>query len=323
MGPLGAPVSAAFGYSAARSLAVVELAQAAGLSLIKPADRNPLNTTTFGVGQLIHHAIQLGARHIIVAVGGSATVDAGAAIAQALGIKFFDSHGCEITAPITAAHLAKIARIDATAFQLTSSIRVACDVTNPLCGPHGSALTYGSQKGAPPPLQRELDLALQHFANVCETHDFPVNTNAPGAGAAGGAAFGLATLCNAILERGIDLVLDAINFRERCQGATLILTGEGQLDAQSLQGKATLGVAASAALLQIPTIAIAGTTGPGAQDTTNPARGGHLQSYISLAERFSPEQAMHNPAELIAQVAAEIVRELRADPPPDADQRSA
>jgi glycerate 2-kinase len=310
-GPSGLPVKAAFGLCKVRRLAVVELAQASGLALVRQQDRNPLQTSTFGSGELMQQAAQRGCETIILCVGGSATIDAAAGILQALGVRFFDAGNVEIPAPITGGMLHRIARIDASGLRTkTPKIRVACDVTNPLFGPKGAAFTYGPQKGATPQQQTKLDHALRHFASVCRSQGFQADPNAIGSGAAGGVPFGLAAVCGSTLERGIDLVLEMLNFENRCRGASLVLTGEGQLDAQSLHGKACMGVAAAAAKFNVPTIAIVGSTGPGAADCTNPTRGGNLHSFISLAERFSIEHAMREPAMCITQACFELLGQL-------------
>lgn len=309
-GPSRTPVKATFGLCKARGLGVVELAQASGLALVRPQERTPLHTSTFGTGELMRTAAQRGCQTIILCVGGSATVDGGAGILQALGVRFFDAANLELTAPITGGMLHRITRIDASGLPTTPRIRVACDVTNPLFGPNGAACTYGAQKGATPQQQTELDHALRHFASVCLSQGFRADPNAVGSGAAGGAPFGLAAVAGATLKRGIDLVLETLDFKKRCEGVSLVLTGEGRIDAQSLQGKACIGVAAAAAKLNIPTIAIVGSTGPGAADCTNPTKGGHLHSYVSLAERFSIEQAMREPAECITQTCCDLAGRL-------------
>ena len=298
-GPLGEPVAARLGLSADGSTAVVELAEASGLVRIPPARRDPTTTTTYGTGQLIRHAYERGWGTVIVGLGGSGTVDGGTGLAQALGVRFFDQAGQEISDPLTGGMLGRIARYERPGE--LPRIRVACDVTNPLCGPTGAAAVYGPQKGATPQQVGALDEALRHLAGLGT-----IDPETPGAGAAGGAAYGLLAFCGARLERGIELVLDAVGFRRRCRSANLVLTGEGCLDEQSLHGKASLGVAAAAGELGVATIAIVGTTGPGADRCVDPALGGALASYVSLSERFGRERALREPAELIAEVAAEV-----------------
>jgi glycerate kinase len=249
-------------------------------------------------------AMQHECRSIMVCIGGSATVDGGTGVAQALGFKFFDQQSREITQPMCGGLLSRVARIEWPMLN-SPPLRVACDVTNPLCGPNGAAAVYGPQKGASPAQVRQLDEGLANLARLCGG-----DSNQDGAGAAGGAGFGLATLLGARLEHGIELVLDAIGFSSRCADASLVLTGEGRLDAQSLRGKACMGVAKAAATRRVPAIAIVGSTGPGAEQCLI-RHGGFLKSYECLTERFGHERAMHEAATLISDVATELARALK------------
>ncbi len=301
LGPLGAPVEARFGIAPDGRTAVVELAEASGLALIPPGRRDPTATTTFGTGQLIRRAFEGGCETVIVGIGGSGTIDGGTGLAQALGVRFFDRRGHQLEAPLTGGRLGEVARYELP--PRGPRIRVANDVTNPLCGPDGAAAVYGPQKGATARQVEQLDSGLAHLASLGS-----VDPTTPGAGAAGGAGFGLMAFCGARLERGIDLVLAAVDFAGRCGDARLVLTGEGCLDAQSLAGKATLGVAAAASRRGVPTIAIVGRTGPGAEACLDPAQGGSLASYVSLTDRFGLERAMKDTAALVAQVAEEVMR---------------
>jgi len=301
-GPLSELVEARYGIiesCAGRSVAVIEMAEASGLARVPPGGRDPLRATSLGTGEMIRHAADGGCREIIVAIGGSATVDGGTGMAQACGWRFFDADDAEIEAPMCGGLLRNVKRCQRP-FRDFPPIRVACDVTNPLCGPEGAARVYGPQKGATPEQVESLDAGLAHLAAI--TGGDP---NTAGAGAAGGAGYGLRTFLGATLERGIDLVLEAVRFRERCAAAGLVITGEGRLDDQSLQGKACLGVAAAAAALGVPTIAIVGSTGPGADRCVGP---GMLHSYYSLEERFGREHARHNTQALLADVAEQVVR---------------
>jgi len=300
-GPLGSPVEARFAVSDEDQSAIIELAEASGLALVPPAQRDPMRTTTFGTGQLIPLAIERGCRSILLCIGGSATIDGGTGIAQALGAKFFDHSGQLIPPPITGGQLMTIARVRKPVG--LPAIRVACDVNNPLYGPSGATAVYGPQKGATPAQVRDLDQALQHLAALVGG-----DANMPGAGSAGGAGFGLVNICGAKLERGIDVVLNAIDFQSRCAGAALVLTGEGRLDEQSLHGKACMGVAAAAARLGVPTIAIVGSTGPGVEHCIDPARGGMLRRYFSMSERFGMTRAISEPEALLAALTEEVVR---------------
>jgi glycerate 2-kinase len=307
-GLLGEPVAARFGMTADGKTAIVELAQASGLALVPKDRRDPMRTTTFGTGELIRLAAERGCELVIVCLGGSATVDGATGIAQALGARFFDRGDQEITEPMRGGLLRSVSRIERPLRGALPHLRIACDVTNPLCGRTGAAAVYGPQKGATPQQVQELDAGLAHIARL-----LGANPATPGFGSAGGASFGLVTMLGAELERGIDLVLEAIRFDERCRDAALVLTGEGRLDEQSLSGKASMGVAKRARQRGVPSIAIVGSTGDGAERCTDPAHGGELAGYVSLADRFGMERALVEPAALIRQVAAEIVRELAGE----------
>jgi glycerate kinase len=294
---------ARFGISRDGSTGVVELAEASGMALVPAEQRDPTRTTTFGTGQLIRAAAEAGCREVLVAVGGSATCDGGSGLAQALGARFFDRRGALIERPMTGGLLSELSRVEPAA-PLTA-IRVACDVTNPLLGPQGAAAVFAPQKGATPTQVQELGEGLRRYAAL-----LAADPETLGAGAAGGAAFGLLALCGATLERGVDLVLDAVGFSDRCREADLVLTGEGRLDGQTVHGKAVSGVAARAHALGIPTIAIAGSLGPGSDNALNPALGGYLADVVSLVERFGRDRALREPAMLISRVARELVERL-------------
>jgi glycerate kinase len=244
--------------------------------------------------------VEWGARTIILCIGGSATCDGGAGLAQALGARFYDSQGLLIGEPVSGGALVRVARVEPPG--ALPPIRVACDVTNPLLGREGAARVFGPQKGALTEDVELLDRGLAHLAALLR-----VDSTFAGAGAAGGAGFGLAVLCGARLERGIELVLDAVHFRERSQGARLVLTGEGRLDGQTMRGKAVMGVAAVAHEIGVPVVAIVGSTGPGAEACTDPSRHGLLTGYVSLTERYGPERAMRDTALLVEDVARRVV----------------
>lgn len=330
-GPLGTPLDARFAiaeHPTRGRLGVIELAEASGLARIPPAERDPTRTTTYGTGELIARAAAAGAETIIVGVGGSGTCDGGTGLAQALGVRFFDGTGALINGPMTGGALRTIGRLERPAPERKRGparrprIIVACDVRNPLCGEHGAAAIYGPQKGATPAQVRQLDEGLAHLAALVgadaergapETPAAPgaatTNPTTPGAGAAGGAGFGLAALCGASLERGIELVLDAVRFSERCADADLVLTGEGRLEANSLEGKAAIGVAMAARALGTPTIAIVGSTGPGAERCLESAgEGGPLRAFVSLSDRYGRGRALTDTARCVAEAAAEVTR---------------
>lgn len=301
-GPMGNAVDARYALVDDGRVGLVEMAEASGLALVPAGERDPSRATSFGTGELIHHLIRAGCREIIVGIGGSATVDGGTGIAQACGFRFFNRVNAEINVPMDGGMLGKITRIEPPA-QSFPRIRIACDVTNPLCGPNGAAAVYGPQKGATAQQVRLLDDGLVHLARIAG--GAPHAPDAPGAGAAGGAGFGLVTFLGATLERGIELVLEFVGFRDLCRGADLVITGEGRLDAQSLQGKACMGVARAAAELAVPTIAIVGSTGPGAEQCLGP--NGLLELH-SLVDRFGSDRAMQKAGTCLAQITEEVVR---------------
>ncbi|MBP3537532.1 MAG: glycerate kinase [Muribaculaceae bacterium] len=256
-GPLGEPLEAS--YALAGTTALVELASAAGLTLVPEERRNPLRTTTFGVGQLIADAVSRGCRHIVLGLGGSATNDAGTGILAALGYRFLDSDGQEL--PPVGASLAKIAEIDSrNALPALCDVRftLACDVANPFCGPDGAAAVYAHQKGALPADVAVLDAGMRHYASVLKKLAGRDIADVPGAGAAGGVAGGLLPFVNASIRSGIDTVLDLLRFDDALDGASLVITGEGRIDAQSSMGKAVGGILARAAKRGVPVVALAG-----------------------------------------------------------------
>jgi glycerate kinase len=260
-GPLGDPVDAEYGLIERESAAVIEMAKAAGLSLVPKQKRNPAITTTYGVGELLQHAYDAGARHFIVGIGGSATNDAGAGMAQALGYHLLDENGLEL--PPGGLALKRLARIHVGGVHASwkeAEIDVACDVTNPLTGPRGASAVYGPQKGATPEMVAELDAALHHFAEIIR-RDLGVDVEElPGAGASGGLGAGLVAFLGARLQPGAELVMEALHLDERLSGAQLVITGEGRLDSQTARfGKGPAAVARHAKNAGIPVVAIGGS----------------------------------------------------------------
>jgi len=263
-GPLGDPVQATYGLIEVGRTGVVELASASGLTLIPAERRDPRKTSTHGFGQLLEAVRAAGVQSIIAGIGGSATNDGGAGMAQALGYRLMDSTGSDL--PRGGAALARLARIDSSGFDLAwraVKVMVACDVTNPLTGPLGASAVYGPQKGADEAAVRELDAALANFAAVIERDLGKRVANVPGAGAAGGAGAGLIAFLDARLVPGAPLVVEASGFDAKLQGADLVITGEGQADAQTGYGKAPGEVAKRAKAARIPVLLIAGSKGSG------------------------------------------------------------
>ena len=306
LGPLGNEVNAKFGILADGKTAVIEMASASGLTLVPPDKRNPLLTTTYGTGQLIHAALEAGCRRLIIGIGGSATNDGGAGMAEALGAKFLNADGNPIERG--GGELGELDSIDMTglhpAIAETETV-VACDVNNPLTGPEGASHVYGPQKGATPEIVKTLDSHLIHFDKVLE-HTFGQSFNdIPGAGAAGGLGAGLMAFLNAELKLGVDIMIDTVGLKERMKGASLVFTGEGQLDFQTAFGKTPIGVAKVAKADNIPVIAIAGGIGEGADavyDAGIDAMLGIVQAPMSL------EDAVEDAMQLIADTAEQAAR---------------
>ena len=259
-GPLGAPVVCTYGILPATGTAVVEMSGAAGLPLVPEPQRNPLYTTTYGVGEVIRDAITKGCRRFLVGIGGSATNDGGAGMLQALGYGFLDGEGRPI--PHGAQGLSQLARItlDGVLPQLAEcEFRVACDVTNVLCGPQGCSAVYGPQKGATPEMVQDMDQWLDHYAQLARAvYPDTAHPDAPGTGAAGGLGFAFQTFTRGVLEPGVSIVLEETHLEKFIREADLVITGEGRLDGQTSMGKAPVGVAQLAKRYHKPVVALAG-----------------------------------------------------------------
>lgn len=306
--PLGRPVEAQFGLLE-DGWAVIEMAQASGLPLLAPQERNPGRTSTYGTGQLIRAALDRGCRHMLIGIGGSATNDGGAGMAAALGVRFLDS-GSALLPPGGLA-LADLAQIDLT--QLDPRIRdtefvVASDVTNPLCGSNGASAVYGPQKGASPQQVAALDEALAHYATLLATTCGLDVANLPGAGAAGGLGAGLMAFCSARLRPGIDVIFERLGLEAQIARADLILTGEGRVDATSANGKLLSGVGRLALRHRKPVIALTGSAGEGSQ--TLEALG--IRAVVPIADGpISLEQSLADASRLITDAAERTARLLR------------
>ncbi|NLV17627.1 MAG: glycerate kinase [Syntrophomonadaceae bacterium] len=262
-GPLGNKVAAKFGILGDGRTGVIEMAEASGLTLVPRQQRNPMRATSFGTGELIRAALDQGCRRLIVGIGGSATNDGGAGMAQALGVGLFDQAGQKIT--WGAEGLLKLDSIDMASLDpriFETEILVASDVTNPLVGPTGAAYIYGPQKGADEAMVPVLDQALQKLAAVIY-RDLNIEVaQEKGAGAAGGMGAGLMAFAGGKLRSGLELVLDMLAFEERvAEGVDLIITGEGQINGQSLYGKVPVGVARLAKKYDVPVFAMVGSIG--------------------------------------------------------------
>jgi glycerate kinase len=304
--PLGDRVSARFGILGDGATAVIEMAAASGLPLVPPNRRNPLVTTTYGTGELIAAALGRGVRKILVGIGGSATVDGGAGMASALGVRLLDAKGRGI-AP-TGGALAKVSRIDVSGLDprvRAVGIEAACDVDNPLTGKTGAARVYGPQKGASAAQVRLLDRNLARLARVIR-RDLGVDVAAmPGSGAAGGLGAGLVAFLGARLRPGVAMVIDAVRLPERLRGADLVITGEGRMDRQSAFGKTPVGVAQAAKRLGIPVVALCGSIGDGAEAVLS--RG--IDAYFAITPGpMTLDEAMRRASELLRRGAAQVMR---------------
>ena len=266
-GPLGTPVQAVFGLLP-DGAAIIEMAAASGLPLVPPHRRNPLVTTTYGTGELIRAACALGARRIVVGIGGSATIDGGAGMAQALGAVFRDRHGRLLHKGLGGGALAAVATMDIEAVAATLQgveLLVACDVRNRLCGPAGAAAVFGPQKGASPAQVRQLDVNLAHFGRLLERASGRRLLNRPGGGAAGGLGAGLMGFCGARLVPGARLVTELVGLAGHLEDADLVITGEGRIDAQTAFGKTPAGVARLARQVGVPVVGLGGGLADDAQ----------------------------------------------------------
>ena len=309
-GPLGDAVTAEYGILKADETrpktAIIEMSAAAGITLVPDEKRNPMHTTTYGVGELIKDAIDNGCRHFIVGIGGSATNDGGIGMLQALGYDFLDKDGAPVGYGGTG--LQSIARIQAENVlpELKEcTFRVACDVTNPLCGPMGSSAIYGPQKGATPEMVKELDEALLQYAELSkETFDH-ADRLYPGTGAAGGMGFAFLTYTNAVLESGIKIVLEETGLEEVMKDADFVITGEGRLDSQTALGKAPIGVAHLAKKHDKKVLAFAGCLTPDAgvcNENGIDAFFPILRRVITVQEAMETETARENMIRSVEQV---------------------
>lgn len=257
--PLGRPITARYGIIDGGHTAVMEMAEASGLPLLRPEERNPLKTSTYGTGMMIRDALNRGCRKFLVGIGGSATNDGGTGMLSALGFLFIDKDGYVLDG--TGGNLSGIASVydaDVPGEVFESEFIVACDVDNPFCGPSGAAFVFAPQKGADEFMVRSLDDGLASFARVVRKYTGRRIDDFPGAGAAGGLGGGFMAFLGAKLVPGIEMVLDAVKFDERIAGSDLVITGEGRIDAQTLMGKAPSGILARASKQGIPVVALGG-----------------------------------------------------------------
>ncbi len=302
--PLLREIDAEWGVLGDRTTAVVEMAAANGLPLLRDSERDPRITSTRGTGELILTAAMTGAHRIVIGIGGSATNDGGAGMARAFGYRFFDRAGDDL--PEGGAALARLSRIDGQTDPrlIRPAIDVASDVRNPLLGPEGASAVFGPQKGATPEVVAELDAALARYADVVERFVGRSVRDAPGAGAAGGLGAGLLAFLDARLVSGARLVLDAVGFERRLDRAALVITGEGRIDGQSVFGKLTHAVTVAARRRGVPVVAVAGSLGDGHEAM----RDAGIERIETLAAQADDrDAAMHDPLPRIEAAAARAV----------------
>jgi glycerate kinase len=259
-GPLGEPVNSVYGILEDRKTAIIEMASAAGITLVPKEKRNPLHTTTYGVGEIIKDAITKGCRHFIVGIGGSATNDGGIGMLQALGYGMLDKNGKQVSFGAKGLKdLESITEISVIPELKDCSFRIACDVTNPLCGEFGCSAVFGPQKGADANMILQMDKWLEHYAQLTSEKYEKTNAEYPGTGAAGGLGFAFLSYTNAVLESGIKIILEETNLENDIKDADIVITGEGRLDGQTIYGKAPIGVAKLAKKYNKTVLAFAGT----------------------------------------------------------------
>lgn len=304
-GPLGNKIEGKYGILE-DNIAVIEMAAASGLTLVKAEERNPMTATTYGTGEMIKAAMDQGCRKIYVGIGGSATNDGGVGMAQALGISFKDKEGTEIGyGGIELARLQDIDISKADPRLKETEIIVISDVSNPLCGLNGASHIYGPQKGATPEMIKQLDANLMHYAKVVKEKLGKDILDIPRGGAAGGLGAGLITFCNAQLCSGIEKVLDITNIEKHLTDANLVITGEGQIDGQTVYGKVPVGVAKRALKYNVPVIAIVGSVGEGASAVYSYG----VDAIMDIISRpMSLSEAVENASTLIEDTAEKTMR---------------
>ena len=305
-GPLGKKLDAQYGILADGITAIVEMSAAAGITLVEDTQRNPLYTTTYGVGEMIRDAIAKGCRHFIVGIGGSATNDGGIGMLQALGYGLLNEAGKQVA--FGAQGLEELTSIttDGVIPELKDCFfRIACDVTNPLCGEKGASAIYGPQKGATPSMILQMDKWLKNYAKLAQGVNPVADREVPGTGAAGGLGFAFLSFTNAVLESGIKIVLEETRLEDFVKDADIVITGEGRLDGQTVMGKAPIGVAEISKKHGKPVLAFAGCVTPDAVacnehgiDAFFPI----LRGVVTLQEAMDSANAHKNMADTVEQV---------------------
>ncbi len=297
-GPLGDKVSAVYARIESEKLAVMEMSAAAGITLVESEKRNPLNTTTFGVGEMIADAISKGCRNFIIGIGGSATNDGGIGMLQALGFGMLDENGDAV--PFGAKGAEKLCKIttDNVLPELSEcTFNIACDVNNPLCGNLGCSAVYGPQKGATPEMVKDMDGWLKTYANLTKKSFEKADENAPGAGAAGGLGYAFLVYLDGKLVPGSQLILGKTKLEDYIKDADIVVTGEGRLDFQTAMGKAPIGVAKLAKKYKKPVLAFAGAVTKDADECNRQGIDAFfpiLRGVCTLDEAMNHENAMKN-----------------------------
>ena len=305
-GPLGKPVECTYGILPENNTAIVEMSGAAGITLVSDEERNPMNTTTYGVGEVIKDAIGKGCRHFIVGIGGSATNDGGIGMLQALGFGMLNESGNQVAFGAKGLQELKgITDTDVLPELKDCTFRIACDVTNPLCGDRGASAIYGPQKGATPDMILQMDKWLNDYAELAAQKYPNANQNHAGTGAAGGLGFAFLTFTNAVLESGIKIVLEETKLESYVKNADIVVTGEGRLDGQTVMGKAPIGVANIAKKYGKLVLAFSGCV---TEDATA-CNGGGIDAYfpilrgvVTLQEAMEHDKAEKNMIATVEQV---------------------
>lgn len=305
-GPLGNKVNAQYGIIGETKTAIIEMASAAGITLVSPKQRNPLLTTTYGVGEIIKDAINKGCRRFIVGIGGSATNDGGIGMLQALGYDFLDANGNPVSYGANGlSHLTTIDDQNVIKELKECEFKIACDVNNPLCGKLGASAVYGPQKGATPEMIEQMDRWLNDYAVLAKQKYEHADAFIPGTGAAGGLGFAFLTFTNAILQSGINIILEETKLVDYIKDANIVITGEGRLDFQTAMGKAPIGVAKLAKQFNKPVIAFAGSVSKDAVECNQNGIDAFfpiIRGISTLEEAMVPVNASANLSDTVEQV---------------------
>jgi glycerate kinase len=306
-GPQGTPVAAFYGVTGDGQTAVIEMAAASGLMLVEPEQRNPLLATSFGTGELIRDALDAGIRHIILGIGGSATVDGGVGMAQALGFHFYDEHSNEL--PAGGGGLMSLARVDRCHHDPrleACRFDIACDVDNPLTGALGAVAVFGPQKGATDAMVAQLENGLLNYAVVLGTETGCDINAIVGGGAAGGMGVAAQIFLGGTMKPGIDIIMEAVGLDAALEGANLVITGEGRIDSQSVGGKAPIGVARAAQRHGVPVIGIAGVLGEGVEIVHQHG----IDAVFSILPRLAPLSTVLSQGEINLQHCARNIAQV-------------